>query len=460
MSFDILAAMRAPFWKALQGKDPDLAPGMAYAWSSGFKAKERTNVNDGSVFEVIGGDGSNNLTVGDSLYTPQRGQVTFNLEPQAQQATQSFWISDDYYYLTGIQYTHHVACTTAGTVTGSVYIDRGVGAPGSGSSVQTGSFDLKATADTTQVGVLAATHQIDDIALAKSPSSGTPSVIVITPGDRLTFVTSTQTLTSLRGVCLTLSFAPWGKSNFYAYYVNANAKLVTQYFADIDRPGLTVTGVKYYYKTKGSDAGAVTFDITQDAAGAASGAGTTILSAVQSLKQTAGTTYSATLTATAANLILTPGKRLSVLFAGNLAAVAGLVIVVYYTPTVTILQQFSEAANADLGVDQAWGGPYDREMVIEDCSCAYSTAAGGALKLAVTIDGPTQAPGAGTVVQTDNSSTGFDLNTTTDTQQVATMAGYRNRVIPVGYRLGMHYSTTKQSLAGLVLGATLRPVVK
>ncbi len=462
MSADFTSVQRAPWLKWLEGKDPDLLPECKHGMSNGFTSRQRTSTNDDSVIDIHQVDGSNRLLLGAAVFQPARGLAQFFIQPNGQQGSQPFWISDDYYYITGIQETHHVACTTAGPVTGQVFIDRGVSAtPGDGTngggSAMSTTFNMKATADTTQSATLAASLTRATIANAQqSPPIAALSAIAIRPGDRLSFITSTQTLTSLAGVCLSVFFAPAFRSQTLALVINANNRIATRTIANISQPARVVTGVSVFYKVKGSDAGAVTLDITQDTTTGAPGSGTSILAAPMSLKQTAGTVYNPTL-AVATALLLTQGNRLAFLLSGTPTAITGLVIMVYTTPAAVLNPQFSQESNTDLGVSQKWAGPFDRDYIVEDVDCIFDTAAGGALKLAVTIDGPTTAPGAGTVVQTDNSNAGFDLNATANTLQVATMAGYRNRILPAGYTLGMLYSTTKQSLAGLQLSATLRP---
>lgn len=465
---NLTAAQRAPWSKSLGNGSPEGIPGGNSAYDNGYAAIHRTSGNDDSVLRVIQLDSSNRFLLFDSVYAPNRGQSTFALSANAAQGTQPFWISDGYYQLSGIQYRHHVACTTAGGVTGTVVIDRFTGAAittGAGASVLSTPFNLKATADTVQSATsltttsgMAAPFYRNSILNAKSsPPIAPPNATLICPGDVLTFVPSTQTLTSLAGVCLTLSFAPWGTSNFFQYNLNTIGT-GTQYFANIDRPGLTVTGAKLFYTTAATDAGTVTIDITQDTTTGAPGSGTSILSAAVSVKATAGITYSLTLSATAANLLLTSGNRLSVKYAGVLTALAGVVLVVYTTGTNVLLPQSGQLVPA--AVNQCWAGPFDREYLLEDASEIHSVAAGGASKLAITIDGPGIAPGSGAIVQTDNSNAGFDLAATANTLQIATMASYRKRVIPAGYSLGMLWSAAIQSTAGLQLSAILRPVVK
>jgi hypothetical protein len=463
MSFNLKAALEAPFYKALGYGSPNIGAGAKHAFSNGFVRMWRTPANDDSIQRIQQVDSNGNYLHGDSVYAPNRGQIAFPLAANAAQGTQPFYISDGYYYLTGIQYRHHVAGT--GTATSAqVVVDRGVGAPGSGSGnggpVMSNTFNIKsATLDTPQIATLASPLLRSTLALAESTSAvGIPQIIALTPGDRLSFVPSAGTLTSLAGVCLACSFAPWGLSNFFQYNLNANGSLGTQMFANIDRPGLTVTGAKLYFSAAGTDAGTVTIDITQDTGTGAPGSGTSILSAPVSLKQTAGTTYSLTLSATAANLILTSGNRLSVKYAGALTSVAGVVVMVYTTGTNVLLPQF--ALLAPTATNQCWAGPFDREYLLEDASCIFSTAAGGASKLAITIDGPGVAPGAGAVTQTDNTNAGFDLNAAANTLQIATMASYRKRVIPAGYSLGMLWADAIQSTAGLMLSGILRPTVK
>jgi hypothetical protein len=123
--------------------------------------------------------------------TPAFEEVVFALNANAQLATQGFFICNR---ATGLEVTdvreiHSAAGTDAGAVTIDVFKDTGTGAPGSGASVLSATFNAKGTANTVQVGSLAASQAARQLA----------------QGDRLS-IKFTGVLTALAGVqlCVTL----------------------------------------------------------------------------------------------------------------------------------------------------------------------------------------------------------------------------------------------------------------
>lgn len=89
----------------------------------------------------------------------------------------------------------------------------------------------------------------------------------------------------------------------------------------------------------------------------------------------------------------------------------------------------------------------------------HAAAAGGASVIQVTKDTGTTAPGAGTDLLSNNSSTGFDLNGTANTVQIGTFvttAGALN--LAAGDRLSVDYAQTLQSTVGVVITVCLAPL--
>lgn len=453
------ALERAP-WEFSYGEgDPDLMPECKHTYDNGFTRRYRNQAGT-AVIDLFSVDATNNILHGAAVYKPMRDQETFFLAPTAQQGTIPFWISDGYYYITAISETHATAGSDAAAVTAQVIVDHGAAvAPGAGlASNGTGgpamssTFNLKATANTVQNATLADVLKRSTMAIAKSnPPIGLVSPIVIRPGDRLTFKT-TGVLTALAGVMVSIAFAPFGVTNSFSYFQNLNARIVTSPFAIVSRPGLVVTGISASWSAVSSAAG--TLKVTVDSDGTAAGGGTTLQTGTIDLTAAANTTVNGVLTATVANLTLPAGARLSVVITGA-TGVAGLAVTVYTTSSTRQEVSWYQQSNTDLGVNQGMAGPFDRDYLLTDVFCSFETAAGGALKLAVTADAPGVAPGAGVVVQTDNTNAGFDLNGTPATVQVGTLAAQRLRILPAGWRLGLKYSTTKQAVAGVVVGATL-----
>jgi hypothetical protein len=78
--------------------------------------------------------------------------------------------------------------------------------------------------------------------------------------------------------------------------------------------------------------GASTLQVTKDTGTTAPGAGSDLLSSAFDLNATANTVQNGTLTATAADLLLAAGDRLSIDFANTIQSTAGLVVTVSLKP--------------------------------------------------------------------------------------------------------------------------------
>lgn len=83
-----------------------------------------------------------------------------------------------------------------------------------------------------------------------------------------------------------------------------------------------LTFFKEVHQTAGTDAGAVTLDLEKLTGTTAPGSGTTMFSSTLSLKATANTVQTATLTGTNANKTLAAGDRIALKSSGTLTAVA------------------------------------------------------------------------------------------------------------------------------------------
>lgn len=115
----------------------------------------------------------------------------------------------------------------------------------------------------------------------------------------------------------------------------ANGDCVDQAFFTATR-AYQVSAIKEVHATPGNDAGAVNLQVTKDTSTDAPGAGTDLLTnntnAGFNLKGTANTVQSGTLSATAADLQLAAGDRLSLDFAGTLTTLAGVQVTVTLIP--------------------------------------------------------------------------------------------------------------------------------
>lgn len=100
-----------------------------------------------------------------------------------------------------------------------------------------------------------------------------------------------------------------------------------------------------------------------------------------------------------------------------------------------------------------------RAYLVVSVSQIHAVAAGGASVLQVTKDSTTNAPGAGTDLLTNNSSTGFDLNATANTVQTGTLtATVATKTLAAGDRLAVDFANAIQSSSGIAVTACMAPL--
>lgn len=350
--------------------------------------------------------------------------------------TTTFFVADRAYTVTAISYVQKTQGTSAGAVC-SVTKDTGTKAPGTGVALQTGTFDCHGTVNNTVVNGTLTT---------------TTANLTLAAGDRLA-VLFAGTLTTLAGVTVTVTLTPSHVSETAQYYVRVNGDVSTQTFFVANRD-MVVTNVNAIFAT--AFATSTTLDVTHETATSAPGAGTSVLSAAMNVAGTINTVLSPALTATASALSMAAGDRLSVKFSATTTG-TGVCVTVAFKPIFTRKEvTWQLAPNAQQQVAQTFFIA-DRTYEIVDASCTYATAAGGAAKIAVTIDKGTTVPGGGNVVQTDNTNAGFDLNTTPNTVQFMTPASLHLRLLSPGDRLGLAVTGAAQSIAKVAITCSLRP---
>lgn len=329
-----------------------------------------------------------------------RQQASFLFNATAGFSTQTFFINSTSHNIvvTGIQELHSTAETAAGTLTAVVTHESINGqAPGTGAVVMTNAFNLKGTANTLQTATLLSVDGLGRVV----------PFLVMAPGDRLSVLQGgTATVTALAGVALTVSLAPGTKESLAQYSMKANASIATQgiFLANRD---LVAQSVWMVWSTAGTDAGTVTADLTIENTNTgtpAPGSGTSILAAAQSVKLTANTPVKVPLSATAANLLMRAGYRLSLKMTGTLTALAGLNVGVAFGPSGGVVGALGEvdvnfninanAANVTQGIWIA-----DQDYILVDASFVVATASASGT-ITITIDKGVTAPGGGTVTFT------------------------------------------------------------
>ncbi len=446
MSFSIWPAVKAPFAKrALFGGGVYSGPAADIAADNGFQdyvfntsgaAIPSVNWSRTSDSATVLGN-PNGVVVSGPLAQGAK-TVTFNLAANGSLGTQTFFICDNIYTITGISYSAKTQGT--GTLTCNVTKDTGTQAPGAGVSLQSGTFNCVTIGNNT---------------VTAGTLTSTTTDLTTAVGDRLS-VLFTGTVSTLAGVTITVTMTPNAATDTAVYFCNVNADIKTQtfYIANRDR---VVTGVKCIYKTP--FAAGVTIDVTKDTGTTAAGGGTSILSTPMAGDGTANTVITGSLAASSSTLALSgaAGDRLAVKFSATTTGV-GICLIVSFAPIAAEKSTtWQLALNAQEQVAQNFFIA-DRAYEIVDASCVFDVAAGGASKLAITIDKGTTVPGGGSVVQTDNTSAGFDLNATARTVQWMTPASRHLRFLSAGDRLGLSPTGAAQNTALVAITCQLRPM--
>lgn len=379
--------------------------------------------------------GTGALIGGQYQNPPMAKTLNFQICLNADIGTTAFFVADRAYTVTGITYVNK----TAGTITGaacSITKDGNGVAPGAGVALQSGTFDCTTTANTVLPATLTATT----------------ANLTLAAGDTLSALFA-GTLTTLAGVQVTVTMTPAGASETAQYYCRVNGSIATQSFFQANR-AMTITGVRIRYAT--AFAAAITINVMKDTGTTAAGGGTSVLTAAAAGDGTINTLISPALTATASVLSMAAGDRLSVKFSATTTG-AGVLVEVLFAPIYDRAEiTWQLAANAQQQVAQYFFTA-DRTYEIVDASCIFDVTAGGASKLAITIDRGTTAPGAGDVVQTDNTNAGFDLAATARTTQYMTPATLHLRLLNAGDRLGLKVTGAAQSTSLVSVTASLRP---
>lgn len=240
-------------------------------------------------------------------------QVFHNVNGNA--VDECFFVAPETYEIVAITEIHGTAGTDSSAVNVQVVKDTGTNAPGAGTDLLTNNsnagFDLKATAQVAQAGILVTT----------------PSALVLAAGDRLS-VDYAGTVTAVADVVITVTLRPLNRTRVtVSDDQSANADDVTECFFIADRP-CQILGISEVHSAAGTDAGSVTLAVTKDTGTQAPGAGTSTMSGTFNLKGTANTVQNATLTSTTSALVLAKGDRLSILYSGIKTALAGVVVTV------------------------------------------------------------------------------------------------------------------------------------
>ena len=382
-----------------------------------------------------GGD----VTINGQIQAPAMYKtVTYNDTLNASIGTTPFFIADQPYTVIGVNYVNKTAGTGTGTVT--ITKDTGTAVPGGGTPLLASTISVTAVANTVTPGTLIAAGS---------------AALTLAAGDRLSALFA-GTLTTLAGVVITVTLqatTTQSPSETAQIFWRVNGDIATQTVFQANRD-MVVTGIKAIYGT--AFGAAITIDVTKDTGTNAAGGGTTCLAAPMAGDGTINTVLTPALTATAATLSMAAGDRIAVKFSATTTG-ALFCLVVTFAPIYSRKEiTWQLAPNAQQQVAQCFFVA-DRYYEIVDGSCIFDVTAGGAAKLAITIDKGTTAPGAGTSVDTTNTNAGFDMNATARTTQFITPAALHLRLLSPGDRLGLKVSGAAQAISLVNVTASLRP---
>jgi len=442
-------AIRAPFLKKFLGQPVATTAVVDSRWDNDYAQKgSKATSGEGPQYEVemLRVDSDNKLRLGGAAVNPSRTVLAFPLATSASLLDQVFFIAPFACRVEKIEAVHATANGAAMTGVIKKMADGVALASGTSLHSGSGSFDLDATANTLQAATL----------------SNTEGVVDLAAGDRLG-IDFTGTLTSLAGLVVQVTLSPGGKGNIAVFALNANGDLADQAFFIANRP-MKIAAIKYAHTVLGTNASAVNIQVTKDVSTDAPGAGTDLLTnntdAGFNGKGTINTVQAGALSATAANLRLAVGDRLSLDFAGTLTALAGVVVVVLFEPTYDRVEvTYNLAKNANL-VDQAFFIA-DRDYEVIAASAVWSVVSSGATNVQLTADKAAEAPGAGTDLLSNDSSAGFQTDGTANTVEAGIFLATLARPAPVllaGDRLSVDYSGTLTGLVGVVATVSLKPV--
>ncbi|NBW07805.1 MAG: hypothetical protein EBR82_07240 [Caulobacteraceae bacterium] len=437
---NFFSAQRAPFAKrfgllpSVSAIDKDFDNDYSLTFST---------ANGASSIQALRLDASNRLILGYSATSSALKTVRFVMNANAGVVDQTIWISDGAYEVISATEIHSTAGTDGGAVTLDIDKDTGTQAPTVGASVLSSTFNLKGTANTLQT----------------ISASTTPANAFIAAGDRIS-INITGVTTSVAGVVVVLNLAPGYSGDQASFVMNANAGLADQCFFTATK-NMLITRIDYVHSALGTDASAVNVQVTKDTGTAAPGAGTDLLTnnsnAGFDCKGAINTVQNGTLTATAANLRLAPGDRLSVDFAGTLTALAGVVITVTFAPYFRVFDVVWNM-NANSGLADQCFFTANRPVRVVAVSEVHSTLGtdGSAVNVQLTLDRLTDAPGAGTDLLSNNANAGFNLKGTINTVQTGTFISDWANTLLAGDRLSLDFAGTLTAVAGVQVTVTLQ----
>jgi hypothetical protein len=433
---DLTAAIRAPFMKRhglLRANDQLTAD---HAYDNNFTRKWR-NAADTADVDVLRVDADDNIQLGGAYAKPpMRIPCIFRAVANGNIVTTRFHIFNYSGKITKITEIHSTAGNDAAAVTGHITKETSGQAPGDGTSVMSGTFNLKGTADTEQTATLSTALNND----------GT-SVLSFSAGDMLSFKL-TGTATTAAGVLVMVWVQPDVRALDFSFY-SAAVTSQDQVFAIANR-SYPIRAIRFAHSAAETTDTTSNVQVTVDDGTEGAGAGTDLLTndtnAGFDLNATANVPQVGAFTATT----LVASDRLSVDFNSTNTEGAGVCVTVTVYPEADRLE--IPFWLHDTNATDAWFFSADRDYQLWDGRQIHGVAAGGVSTLQIEKATGTTAASSGTAVL----NTAFNLNATAATVQVADFVTVKaTTLVESGWRLSMDHVNTEQSMVGLCFTVSL-----
>jgi hypothetical protein len=368
---------------------------------------------------------------GGQLLMPALRPIFFRAVPNGAIATTRFHIFGVSGKIRKITEIHTTAGDDAGAVTAAITLSDDGQAPGDGTSVMSGTFNLKGTAVTEQTATL-------------TNAAGVPFV----SGQSLSFkLTGTPTTAAGVLVCV---WVQYDKAVQEHSWYSAAVTATDQVFFLFNRP-YAIQSVRYAHATKETTDTSANVQVVVDTSTNAPGAGTNLLTNNTNVGFDCNAANNVVQTGTFAATTPAAGDRLAVDFRdGSYTQLAGTCV------TVTMAAQANrievpywlyDGGNVDSCLFSA-----DRDYELWDGRFVQSVAAGGVSTANIERESGTTAPGSGTALL----NTAWDLNATVNTVVVADLITVKaTLLIPSAYRLSLDFGHAEQSTAGVALTLSL-----
>ena len=423
--------LRAPY---VVGHGESNTPSTDGAIDSGYVLRAKSATAGNPDIPLLGSDAEDNLMVGGSAgLKPTWQRCTFKAVANGNVVTTRFHVFNVSGRIKRIVEIHTTAGTAGGAVTLHVTKERGVLAPGAGTTVMSGTFNLKGTADTLQTATL----------------STTASDLEFVAGDMLS-VKLTGTATTAAGVFLEV-YVQYDLPVFETSWYSAAATSTDQCFFIANRV-YPIRAIRYVHAVAETTDTTANVQVTVDDGTEAPGAGTDLLtndsSAGFDINATANVVQTGAFTATT----MIESERLGLDFNSTQTEGAGICITACFNTEEAGRSEVSWWL-VDTDVLDAWIFIADRSYEIYDGRFLHAVAAGGTATANIEKARSTTTASGGTAML----NTAINLNATANTIQTTDLVStLSTRQLSSSERMSIDYANTEASLAGLCFTISLR----